>query len=170
MGDYHNDEKLAVAKNTPSFEHYYAALKKGKGKIAAEKILKVTRWNTNIYPSVSFMSQFRQLRVIRPLSVNTTEVLGYCFRMKGAPDEMFHDTIRFANITNAVASPVLTDDLETYSRIREGLKTKGNEWISTGRGIGRDTEEEDGGWRAENGLSELHIRNMFDVWSNYLKT
>ena len=170
LGDYHDDKNLSVAKNNPSFGKYYTALEKAKGKLAAEKILKVNRWNTNIFPTISFMSQFRQLRVIRPLSVNKTEVLGYCFRLKGAPDEMFHDTIRFANITNAVASPVLTDDLETYLRIREGLKTKGNDWVSTGRGIGRDIKEEDGGWRAENGLSELHIRNMFNVWLSYLKT
>ena len=81
---------------------------------------------------------------------------------------MFHDTIRFANITNAVASPVLTDDLETYARIRRGLTTDGNDWIAMARGLGRDTEEADGGRCAENGLSELHIRNMFDAWSGYM--
>ena len=114
------------------------------------------------------MSQFRQLRVIRPLSVDKTEVLGFCFRLKGAPENMFRDTINFANITNSVASPVLTDDLEIYSRISSGLKAEGNEWIATARGIGRDRREKDGGWIAENGLSELHIRNMFDTWMSYM--
>jgi hypothetical protein len=34
--------------------------------------------------------------------------------------------------------------------------------------LGRDIEEADGGRCAENGLSELHIRNMFDAWSGYM--
>ncbi|MBS41200.1 MAG: ribosomal subunit interface protein [Rhodospirillales bacterium] len=168
LGDYHDDEKLIIERKNPFFKAYYSALKKAKGKNKAEKILSIARWNTNVFPTISFMSQFRQLRVIRPLSVDKTEVLGFCFRLKGAPEAMFHDTIRFANITNAVASPVLTDDLETYDRIRRGLEAQGNDWISTGRGMGKDTEEERGVLRAENGLSELHIRNMFNVWLSYL--
>ena len=168
LGDYHDDAKLVAARFDPSFADYFKAMEAAKGKERTQEILGVTRWNTNIYPTISFMSQFRQLRVIRPVSVDKTEVLGFCFRLKGAPEKMFHDTIRFANITNAVASPVLTDDLETYARIRRGLTTNGNDWIAMARGLGRDIEEADGGRCAENGLSELHIRNMFDAWSGYM--
>jgi len=128
----------------------------------------VTRWNTNIYPTISFMSQFRQLRVIQPVAVDRTDVLGYCFRLKGAPEKMFRDTIQFANVTNASASPVLTDDLETYDRLRGGLESSGNDWVTISRGLGRDVADGHGGLQAENGLSELHIRNMFDSWSSYL--
>ena len=168
LGDYHDDEKLVAAKNDPSFNDYLLAMEAAKGKERTKEILGVTLWNTNIYPSISFMSQFRQLRVIRPLSVDKTEVFGFCFRLKGAPEKMFRDTINFANITNSVASPVLTDDLETYSRISNGLKARGNEWVTTARGMGRDISQKDGGWIAENGLSELHIRNMFDTWMSYM--
>jgi len=62
----------------------------------------------------------------------------------------------------------LTDDLETYSRIRRGLTTEGNDWIAMARGLGRDAVDADGGLCAENGLSELHIRNMFEAWSGYM--
>jgi phenylpropionate dioxygenase-like ring-hydroxylating dioxygenase large terminal subunit len=165
LGDYHDDEKLVVAQNDPSFGEYVAAMEAGHGENRARRILGVTRWNTNIYPTISFMSQFRQLRVIRPVSVDRTEVLGFCFRLKGAPDKMFHDTIRFANITNATGSPVLTDDLETYDRLRGGLESEGNDWIPMSRGAGRDEPDGHGGLQAENGLSELHIRNMFAAWS-----
>ena len=108
----------------------------------------------------------RQLRVVQPVAVDRTEVLGFCFRLKGAPEKMFHDTIRFANITNATASPVLTDDLETYDRLRGGLESHGNDWVPMSRGLGRDTSDGYGGLQAENGLSELHIRNMFAAWSD----
>ena len=69
-------------------------------------------------------------------TVDEKEILGFHLRLKGAPEKIFYDTIRFANITNAVASPVLTDDLEIYDRIRSGLTTNGNDWVSMSRGLG----------------------------------
>lgn len=164
LGDYHDDAKLVAAQRDPSFADYLASMEQAKGADRTREILGVMRWNTNIYPSLSFMSQFRQIRVVQPVSVDRTEVLGFCFRLKGAPDQMFRDTIRFANITNAVASPVLTDDLETYFRLRCGLESDGNDWVPISRGLGKDREDPFGGWQAENGLSELHIRNMFRTW------
>src|SRR5690606_30578581 len=82
LGDYHDDGKLAVARQDPSFRDYIAAMEQRKGREAAHRILAVTRWNSNIYPTVSFMSQFRQLRVVQPVAVDRTEVLGFCFRLK----------------------------------------------------------------------------------------
>lgn len=168
LGDYHDDEKLVVAQNDPYFADYVAAMEARNGKERAHQILGVTRWNTNIYPTISFMSQFRQLRVVQPVAVDRTEVLGFCFRLKGAPEKMFHDTIRFANITNATASPVLTDDLETYDRLRGGLESHGNDWVPMSRGLGCDVADGHGGLQAENGLSELHIRNMFAAWAHHM--
>ena len=168
LGDYHDDAKLVASQGEPSFDAYLAAMEAAQGVERTREILAVTRWNTNIYPSLSFMSQFRQIRVIQPVAVGRTEVLGFCFRLKGAPDEMFRDTIRFANVTNAVASPVLTDDLETYFRLRRGLESEGNDWVPMSRGLGNDIDDPHGGWQAENGLSELHIRNMFRSWKDYM--
>lgn len=168
LGDYHDDEKLVTARRDPSFAEYLTAMEKAKGAARTRQILGVMRWNSNIYPNMSFMSQFRQLRLVQPVAVDRTEVLGFCFRLKGAPDKMFEDTIRFANVTNATASPVLTDDLETYARIRHGLDGDGGDWVATARGLGGDRPDGNGGLQGENGLSELHIRNMFDAWTGYM--
>ena len=83
LGDYHDDEILAVASQDPSFQDYIEVMEAKKGRDRARQILGVTRWNTNIYPTLSFMSQFRQLRVIQPVAVDRAEVLGFCFRLKG---------------------------------------------------------------------------------------
>lgn len=164
LGDFHDDEKLVAAMEDPHFQDYIKAMRASYGEERMREILSVGRWNTNVFPNVSFMSQFRQMRVIHPVAVDRTEVYGFCFRLKGAPDSMFEDTIRFANITNATASPVLTDDLETYGRIRLGLETQGSAWIPTAREAGKDVADGNGGWQAANGTSELHIRNMFETW------
>jgi hypothetical protein len=59
--------------------------------------------------------------------------------------------------------------LETYSRIRLGLETGGEDWISTAREMGRDKPDGNGGWQAANGTSELHIRNGFSTWKRLMK-
>ena len=168
LGDYHDDEKLVAAKRDPVFAEYIANLEAKKGTDETRRIMEVTRWNSNVYPNLSFMSQFRQLRVVHPVAVNRTEVHTYSFRMKGAPAKMFEDTIAFANVTNGTGSLVLTDDLETYGRIGKGVTSGGADWIEIGRGYASDLPDEHGGRKGENSTSEVYIRNMYDAWLGYM--
>ena len=168
LGDYHDDSKLVAAMNDPVFRDYIAALEAKKGKAEARRILEVRRWNSNIYPNLSFMSQFQQLRVIHPVAINRTEVHTYCFKLRGAPERMFQNTISFANIVNGTGSLVLTDDLEIYNRIGIGLSSEGADWIEIGRGYQSDGPAEHGGRKGKNSTSEIYIRNMFDAWLGYM--
>jgi phenylpropionate dioxygenase-like ring-hydroxylating dioxygenase large terminal subunit len=168
LGDYHDDAKLVAAMNDPVFAEYLAALEQKKGKEETKRILDVRRWNSNIYPNVSFMSQFQQLRVIHPIAVNRTLVCTYTFRLKGAPEKMFHNAISFANVVNGTGSLVLTDDLEVYNRIGLGVAGGGAEWLEIGRGYTSDRLDENGGRRGTNSTSEIYIRNMFDAWRGYM--
>jgi phenylpropionate dioxygenase-like ring-hydroxylating dioxygenase large terminal subunit len=168
LGDYHDDEKLVAAKRDDVFAEYIAAMEARKGAEETKRILEVTRWNSNVYPNLSFMSQFRQLRVVHPVSVNRTEVYTYSFRLKGAPEKMFEDTIAFANVTNGTGSLVLTDDLETYGRIGTGVNAGGAEWIEVGRGFASDRPDDHGGVQGKDSTSEVYIRNMYDTWRNYM--
>ena len=168
LGDYHDDEKLVAAKRDPAFAEYLDLLEAAKGKAETQRIMEVTRWNSNVYPNISFMSQFRQFRVVHPVSVDRTEVYNYSFRMKGAPDKMFEDTVAFSNITNGTGSLVLTDDLETYGRIGVGVNSGGAEWIEVGRGYDSDVPDEHGGIKGRDSTSEVYIRNMYDAWLGYM--
>ncbi len=168
LGDYHDDAKLVAAMNDPVFRDYIAALEAKKGRDEARRILAVRRWNSNIYPNVSLMSQFQQLRVIHPLAVDRTLVCTYNFRLRGAPAKMFENTIAFANVVNGTGSLVLTDDLEIYNRIGLGIMSEGAEWLEIGRGYQSDVPDEHGGRRGKNSTSEIYIRNMFDAWRGYM--
>lgn len=168
LGDYHDDDKLIANRGSDSFTEYITRLEAKKGKNETKRILDVTRWNSNIYPNISFMSQFRQFRVVHPITVNRTEVHTYTFRMKGAPEKMFEDTIAFANITNGTGSLVLTDDLETYGRISVGINAGGAEWIEIGRGFETDELDSYGGVRGKDSTSEVYIRNMYSAWLDYM--
>jgi hypothetical protein len=92
----------------------------------------------------------------------------YNFRLKGAPEQMFRNTISFANIVNGTGSLVLTDDLEIYNRIGMGLTSTGSEWLEIGRGYDGDLPDEHGGRRGKNSTSEIYIRNMFEAWLAYM--
>jgi len=168
LGDYHDDAKLVAALKDPVFREYIGLLEAKKGKKEARRVLEVRRWNSNVYPNLSFMSQFQQLRVIHPIAVDRTIVHAYSFRLKGAPNQMFRNTVSFANIVNGTGSLVLTDDLEIYNRIGMGLSSDGAEWIEVGRGFDSDIPDEHGGRRGKNSTSEVYIRNMLDAWVNYM--
>src|SRR5262249_61610916 len=100
-----------------------------KGKAEAKRILEVRRWNSNISPNVSLMSQFQQLRVVYPIAVNRTAVHAYSFRLKGAPDQMLRNAVSFANVVNGTGSLVLTDHLEICHRLAMGMASAACEWL-----------------------------------------
>ena len=168
MGDYHDDSRLVVGMGNPVFEEYRSALIKEHGTEKADRILRVTLWNTIIYPNCSFMSQFRQLRIIHPLAVDRSVVTTYSFRMKNAPGRMFRDTVAFANVVNGTGSWVLTDDLEVYERIQRGFSSGAVDWAYIGRGHGRDVKEPDGSARGATGTSEIFIRAQLAAWLRYM--
>jgi phenylpropionate dioxygenase-like ring-hydroxylating dioxygenase large terminal subunit len=169
MGDYHDDSRLVAGLGNPAFEEYRAILAREHGQEKADSILRVTLWNTILYPNASFMSQFRQLRFIHPLAVDRSVVYTYTFRMNRAPARMFHDTIAFSNVVNGTASWVLTDDLEVYERIQRGFASGAVEWAYIGRGAGRDVAEP-GATRGATGTSEVFIRGQMRAWLEYMTT
>jgi phenylpropionate dioxygenase-like ring-hydroxylating dioxygenase large terminal subunit len=168
MGDYHDDKRLVAGLNNPVFEEYAEALTARIGKDRANDVLSVSRFNSIVYPNCSFMSQFRQLRIVHPVSVDRTVVYTYSFRMKGAPPALFQDTIAFGNVVNGTASWVLTDDLEVYERTQKGLTGQLSDWVYLGRGFGDDRPDEYGMVRGGTGTSEIHIRSQFAAWKNYM--
>lgn len=165
MGDYHTDANMAArTEEDPVQRAYRAALEETHGPERTREILAVSRFNTIVYPNLSFMSRFRQLRVVQPVSVNRTVVTTYTFRMPLAPPEMFRDSIAFANVVNGVGSLVLTDDLETYARVQDGLASQGGDWVDVMRGLGGDADEANGMLRGQTGTSEIHLRAQFAAW------
>jgi phenylpropionate dioxygenase-like ring-hydroxylating dioxygenase large terminal subunit len=168
MGDYHSDDRLVAGMGSPVFDEYRERLIRHVGQKEADRILRVTLWNTIIYPNCSFMSQFRQLRIIHPVAVDRSVVTTYSFRMKDAPEQMWRDTVAFANVVNGTGSWVLTDDLEVYERLQRGLSSGAVDWVYLGRGHGRDVDEADGVRRGATGTSEVFIRAQFAAWLKYL--
>ena len=94
--------------------------------------------NLALYPNVFLMDQFStQIRVVRPLSVDRTEVTIYCFAPKGESAELRARRIRqyedFFNISG-MGTP---DDLEEFRTCQSAYAGAGELWNDLSRGAQR---------------------------------
>ncbi|HLJ65721.1 MAG TPA: aromatic ring-hydroxylating dioxygenase subunit alpha [Stellaceae bacterium] len=150
----------------PVFLDYLAAMEKAYGKERTEEILAVDRHNTIFYPNSSVQSGYQQVRIIRPLSVDRTQMDVYAFRLKGAPDQFYQHTLQYSNMVNSPGSIIMPDDHEAYNRVQEGLVTQGSDWVSLQRDGGRDKPGE--AWISAAGTSEMPMRNQHRTWLTYM--
>jgi benzoate/toluate 1,2-dioxygenase alpha subunit len=91
--------------------------------------------NLCLYPNVYLMDQFgSQIRLLRPISVDKTEVTIYCIAPKGESDEARSRRIRqyedFFNVSG-MATP---DDLEEFRACQEGYNGVALPWNDMSRG------------------------------------
>ncbi len=147
---------------------YVAALEARLGEERTAQVLNVHWHNALIYPNLCLQSMAQHIRVIRPLTVNRTEVQVYPIKLKGAPEKLNQTVIRYLNVTHAAASLIQTDDLEAFGRVQRGLSTDGSEWVFLGRGFGQEQPLDDAvGYRSE-GTHELPLRNQYREWLNFM--
>ncbi len=104
------------------------------GENKAKFIVNQTR-NLCLYPNVFLMDQFStQIRVVRPLSVDKTEVSIFCFAPKGESAEDRAIRIRqyedFFNVTGMGTS----DDLEEFRACQSGYAGSTTMWNDLSRG------------------------------------
>jgi phenylpropionate dioxygenase-like ring-hydroxylating dioxygenase large terminal subunit len=83
MADYHDDSRLVAALDHPAFAEYRAALERRLGRDGAARALGELRWNSIVYPNCSFMSQFRQLRIVHPIAVDRNSRLRVLVQAQG---------------------------------------------------------------------------------------
>ena len=148
----------------PAYREYIAALEARHGRPKTAEILETNLHNVCFYPSASTHPSFLQMRVITPVAVDRTLVEVWSYRLLGAPDELFHRTIVYANIVHSPSSMIKADDLESYRRVQDGLADQSMEWISQHRGL----DEAQSGEPAGSALSEHYIRNQYHAWLSYM--
>ena len=168
MNNIYNKGVLANQDTDPVAARYRAALTERLGAENAARVLAMNRFNNIIYPNLVINAQYQQMRVTIPISVDRTIVRIHCFRLKGAPDEMFHRAVRFLTTLGSPVSMIFSDDVEMLERCQQGLAQDVGPWIDFSRGIGtrpartrrqhlgRGQRDADAG--AVPGLGQLHDR------------
>ena len=150
----------------PVRSRYKAALTERLGAERTAAVLGMSRFNNIVYPNLIINAQYQQMRVTVPLAVDRTLVKIHCFRLKGAPEEMFHRAIRFLTTIGSPASMIFSDDVEMLERCQQGLVKEAGPWVNFSRGL--DSDRRDGDGSVSGAASEMPMRVQFEAWVNYL--
>ena len=97
--------------------------------------------NLNIYPSLFFMDQISsQIRIVRPVAWNKTEVISQCIGVKGESDKDRESRIRqFEDFFN-VSGMGTPDDLVEFREAQRGFQARLERWSDISRGHGKWAE------------------------------
>jgi phenylpropionate dioxygenase-like ring-hydroxylating dioxygenase large terminal subunit len=166
MNNIYTKGVLTTQDTDPVAVRYKAALAERHGPEEAARVLGMNRFNNIIYPNLVINAQYQQMRVTIPLSVDRTIVHIQCFRLKGAPDEMFHRAIRFLSTLGSPASMIFSDDIEMLERCQQGLERDVGPWVDFSRGAGQEQRGRDGDLAGV--ASEMPMRVQFQAWLSYL--
>lgn len=167
MGGFYRDGVIAPQPQDPLFNAYWQALEARHGTTRAREVLSVDRFNNLIWPTLSVNTRFQTVRVVQPLAVDRTIITSYCFRLEGAPSEMFDLSLRFLNTASSPASLVASDDLEIFERCQQGLSRGLSDWVDISRGQSQDRQAGPKHWHGT-GTSELPIRHQLAAWQHWM--
>ena len=169
MGGFYKEGPITQATNDdPVVAAYRAAMIDAYGENRAEDIMGWDTFNHLIYPNLILNPKHQQMRVLQPVSVDCTIVHSACFRLKGAPQEMYQRSIRFLSALNSPASQITTDDIAMFNNIQTALMEADTEWVDLSRGLGHDMAHDDGGEIGEVGTSELPLRAQYAAWRDFM--
>lgn len=168
MDGFYRDGVIATERADPVFERYRKALVEAHGEARVREILAMDRFNNLIWPTLSVNSRFQTLRLVQPVAVDRTIVTSMCFRLEGAPPEMFDLSLRFLNTASSPASLVASDDLEIFERCQRGMQDSGRDWVDMSRALGGDMPRGNGGFDAP-GTSELPVRAQMRAWRAWME-
>jgi phenylpropionate dioxygenase-like ring-hydroxylating dioxygenase large terminal subunit len=141
---------------------YFEALAAARGEERAREILSINHGMQLLYPSGVVNPGQQVVRTIHPISPEETEVRGYVFRLKGAPEEITRLAMFYFNLSTSAFSPIIADDLEIYERTQRNHRHSRSDWIELTRGIGADRSQ-------PAATSEEYIRSQFRVWQTYMR-
>jgi phenylpropionate dioxygenase-like ring-hydroxylating dioxygenase large terminal subunit len=144
---------------------YYDDLVAAHGEERAHHVLSHGSGHVAIFPNLVIIAS--QLRVIRPVSVDETEVFIYPTLLRDVPAELNEERLRRHESFYGPAGGGATDDLEVFDRVTAGLRADVDPWIRISRGREQERIEEDG-TRVAQITSELSNRAILGHWKELM--
>ncbi len=163
---FYNSGVLAPGSENTIQGRYHAALVQSYGEERTREILGVNRFNNLVFPNILLNAQYHQLRVVHPVAPGKAIMSAYCFRLKGAPEEIYHRAVRYFTNLSSPASMISSDDIEIFERCQAGLERGDAEWVDFSRGSGNEKKDSDGTITAN--ASELPMRSFHSTWLQYM--
>ncbi len=110
----------------------------------------------------------RQIRVIRPITVDRTEVTVYPYEVKGAPAAHNEGWLRSQERFYGPAGYGMPDDVEMFALNQQGLAATAVDWLILERGIDREEVVNERGDKASPVGSETPLRALWEEWLNLM--
>ena len=121
---------------------YYEALVDRHGETHAEDLLRFGGTHMNIFPNLMLLQN--QVRVVRPIRVDRTDIHVQPALLEGAPDVINSTRLRMHEQFYGPAGGGNPDDGEMFERVQVGLRASVDPWLFIGRGRHREQLDSDG--------------------------
>lgn len=119
-----------------------------------------TGFNLNLFPNAACSMAF--FRILRPLSVDETEIRHIAIGMDGGPDIANRARLRLHEHFQGPMGFGTPDDAEAWQRVQQGSNGPGSSWIMVNRGEDK-TESNAGDVTAETGM-----RAAYQMWKRMM--
>ncbi len=120
----------------------------------------------SVFPNVALVAQ--QVRVIRPVRHDRTEVWLAAVLLEGVPEEVNTQRIRTHEAFYSPLAGGIHDDLEMFTRVTEGLRCREEPWLLLSRGVHRERRDVDGTVVGQV-TDELVQREMWRRWKELME-
>jgi phenylpropionate dioxygenase-like ring-hydroxylating dioxygenase large terminal subunit len=117
-------------------------------------------FNLVIFPNLIVLRS--QIRTIRPVAVDRTEIYTSVVKLQNVPDEVNIRRMRDQEFEFGAAGTFFTDDIEIFERTQEGLQSGEVDWLLFSRGLER--EEMRNGHMTGQMSDETQHRGMYQHW------
>jgi Ring hydroxylating alpha subunit (catalytic domain) len=121
-------------------------------------------FNLVIFPNLVVLRS--QIRTIRPVAVDRTEIYTNVVRLEGVPDDVNIQRMRDQEFEFGAAGTFFTDDMEIFERTQEGLQSGAVEWLVFSRGL--DREQMRHGYMTGTMSDETQHRGLYQNWKRYM--
>lgn len=158
--------RIEMMQKAPWGKKYYDDLVKAHGRERAEEVLMVNGTHMNVFPNLVVLAN--QVRTIRPISTERTEVYLRPSLLKGVPDEVNTMRIRQFESFYSPHGGGIHDDVEMFNRVHEGLRCSHDPWLLFRRGLHREQVENDGTLTGQC-TDETAQRGMWRHWKSVMQ-
>jgi len=117
-------------------------------------------FNLVIFPNLIVLRS--QIRTIRPIAADRTEIHTRVVRLEGAPEDVNLRRMRDQEFEFGAAGTFFTDDLEIFERTQYGLQSSAVEWLNFSRGL--ETEQMKNGYLTGDITDETQHRGLYRNW------
>jgi len=155
------EAKLNGLKSTSWGREYYDSMVSAYGQERAEDIIVVGGTHMNVFPNLIVLGQ--QVRTIRPIKHDKTEVELAPVLLKGVPDELNTERLRQFEQFYSPHGGGIHDDIEMFNRVQEGVQCTMDPWLIFQRGLHREKQLPDGTVSSQV-TDETSQRAMWQHW------